>query len=425
MVNILETSIWTVGVIINLTLIIKLLRSPSLWSTINIYLSCVLLLNCCFLISKIVLFPEEDITTKLEESLMDYLLRLVSFNHQTSLSCSTHVLANFFHGVPTMLILLGVVFIRLIMIKHAEKVRQDKMPRKRDQARLSMIGVLVGVLIITLCLIYMVNFIMHDFFPNEFIEVRICKGVYKPTDEIEKMRFWWMRMSSLALMLIFTLSCNIRIFLFRRQHGLSYFSRYRQNIATAHQTFAAIYIKIIFKILKEILILCIIFEKFSCSRMFLFLMMPYCSILECIIIPGYWIFSTKSHFPELWSTETLFWNKVVSKRKLRQDENGFTDLSKTTPEKVPRGPYSNDRKVDLMHQNVFKGPAGKFSYKMRSTHYHSPSTSSSLENKINMNLDIAFAGDKEKKKNKIDMKSFEPGIHYVRPCYVSMEDIMG
>ena len=73
-----------------------------------------------------------------------------------------------------MLLLLAIVFIRFVMIKHAENIRKEKKFCKSHQARLSLIGALVGVLVLMTSLIYTINYMTHDFSPEEFIEVKIC-----------------------------------------------------------------------------------------------------------------------------------------------------------------------------------------------------------------------------------------------------------
>ena len=140
--------VWVLGAVINITILIKMVLRPSIWSTINTYLGLVLFLNLCFLMSNIFLFTDEYAPSS-HQSGLDY--------NQSSFSCSANVVANFLHETPTMLLLLAIVFIRFLMIKHAENIREEKKFCKIHQAHISLIGALVGVLVLMTSLIYIIN----------------------------------------------------------------------------------------------------------------------------------------------------------------------------------------------------------------------------------------------------------------------------
>jgi hypothetical protein len=126
-------------------------------------------------------------------------------DHRTILFCSANIVANFLHGTTTMLLLLAIVFIRFLMIKHAANIREEKKFCKSHQAHISLIGALVGILVLMTSLVYFINFMTHDFFPEEFIEVKICKGVYRLGRERISLKYWWMRITAMAMLFIFTL----------------------------------------------------------------------------------------------------------------------------------------------------------------------------------------------------------------------------
>ena len=56
-------------------------------------------------------------------------------------------------------------------------------------------------------------------------------------------------------LLVFVVTSHLRIVRFRRLHNNSYFSTYRQNIATCTQTFSYAYSKCIFQIAKVIILM--------------------------------------------------------------------------------------------------------------------------------------------------------------------------
>ena len=55
--------------------------------------------------------------------------------------------------------------------------------------------------------------------------------------------------------LVFVLTSYLRIFRFRRHYNNSYFSSFRQNIATSNQTFTYAFLKCIFQITKAVTIM--------------------------------------------------------------------------------------------------------------------------------------------------------------------------
>ena len=381
--------VWVLGAVINITILIKLVLRPSIWSTINTYLGLVLFFNLCFLMSKIFLFTDEYAPS----------------SHQSGLdhnqSCSANVVFNFLHGTPTMLILLAAVFIRFVMIKHAENIRKEKKFCKSHQAHISRIGALVGVLVLMTSLVYIINYMTHDFFPEEFTEVKICKGVERLGREKMSLKHCWLRITALSMLFMFTLSFNIRIMLFRQRHNHSYFSRYRQNIATAYQTLLLIYTKIGFKTMKEVLILCTILGKTHSGQKTHFVLITVWNIVECVLIPGFLLFSTKNHFPEIWSEETLFWFKI----KYVKHGLCLTNLREET-KKEPRGPYNHNINVFSTPKDMYtRSPEEK--YKLSASIEDRPSTMESFE--IQANKEVQYNVKKTVDEN------IKSEIFYIKP----------
>ena len=151
-------------------------------------------------------------------------------------------MSHFIHGTAILSVLLGSIFIRSMMVKHADNIRPDIYECKRHQARVRIIGVLVAVFIFTLCIGVVLVLYLHSHTPFDFVVVRSCRGVplTYPEDENKKIvRAWMSRLVSLSIFAIATLSCHVRIINFKRRHNMSYFSQFRQNIATLDQSLAA------------------------------------------------------------------------------------------------------------------------------------------------------------------------------------------
>ena len=118
---------------------------------------------------------------------------------------------------------------------------------------------------------------------------------------------------------------------------MSYFSQYRQNIATVNQSLAAAYLKITLAVIKETIFLSIMNNSISTIEVETF--MKISNVLNCIVIPCYWMVSTKQDFKEFWSKETVFWRKSLPPRivvPLRQN-GGYNSEYYSTIQ--PRGPH--------------------------------------------------------------------------------------
>ena len=160
-------------------------------------------------------------------------------DHPKSLSCTVDVIFHFFHGFSTLIILIGIIFIRSMMIKHADVVLLNSHVPKPHQAQISIIGNLVALFVFTMCSGVIISMFISSFFLFNLPRVQICRGINFTYSPEEQMKIFHRSMTRVAwgiLTLLFTFSCHVRILRYKRQHNMSYFSHYRQNIVTANQT---------------------------------------------------------------------------------------------------------------------------------------------------------------------------------------------
>ena len=99
------------------------------------------------------------------------------YDINTSKICSAEYICGFVHGSLTLNVLIGIIFIRLMMIKHAEKIRTGSLDYKNYQARLSIIGVLVSVYILTFFFGVIFNLLLFPLYPYDFVSVKYCRGI--------------------------------------------------------------------------------------------------------------------------------------------------------------------------------------------------------------------------------------------------------
>ena len=254
-----ECVMYLIGVTINFSLLLNLLLRPILWSTVNTFLGVVIFLNIIFLSEKIclaIIMRTSIIQEDIDEPIILALENLFS-DHQKSISCSTHTILYWVHGFSITMILLGVLFIRSIMIKHAEAVCPNSIRPHINQAEMKVIGLLVAILVFAICFGPAISFIVSPLFPFDFAGVQICRGIRISLSSHGNLKmihdYGVVRVTMLMLTLLATVSCQVRIVRYQRRHNKSYFSHYRQNIVTANQTIAAIYLKIVLFLLREIL----------------------------------------------------------------------------------------------------------------------------------------------------------------------------
>ena len=261
-----------------------------------------------------------------------------------SIVCSAKYISSFLHGSSTLAILLGTIFIRSMMVKHADNIRTDNC--KSHQARLSIIGILVAVFIFTFCMGVIIVLILYPLSPFDFVLARSCRGLAISYSEIEKrkiMEGWLARLVSLAVFTIAILSCHVRIIRFKRHHNMSYFSQFRQNIVTVDQTLAAAYLKIALAVFRETIFLSIINSSTSMIKDENFIKIS--NFLNCIAIPCYWIYSTKKDFKEYWSKETVFLRNILPRTEVAplQINTVYSSEHKSSSAIQPRGPHIHEK----------------------------------------------------------------------------------
>ena len=317
-----EIFLWLFGASVNLFLLLKLCMRPSLWSTTNSFIGFILVLNLVYLLLQVFLVNDLKETTSSNDALVQGLEHLFIDNFK-SILCSTKYISDFIFSSSTLFSFLGTIFIRSMMIKHADNIRQDGISCKSHQAHLSIIGILVGVLIITVSIGGTICIFIHKLAPFDFLRVRYCRGVsvLYGNDEMRKIVGTWLaRLVGLILITVAILSCQARIIRFRRSHDQSYFSHFRQNIATIDQILGIAYLKISLAMIKAINIESVL--KVG-------------TILDCIVIPCYWTYSARHNFREFWSGKTGF------EKKLR-NQQFVSKLHENKPRLCPRRPNTQE-----------------------------------------------------------------------------------
>ena len=291
--------------------------------TTNTFFGCLLAINFLYILAEICILSE--INEQNGVAVKDEFVRALDplfLDYYKSFLCSAQYLAGFIFTWASMDVLLGIIFIRMMMIKYANKIQTTRFINKGQKAHLRIIGILVAVWIIALITNNIINLILFPFFPFDFFPVKSCRGVVILYDEEEQQmifRGWLIRLINLVLMAVAALTSHARVLLFRRHHSLSYFSKYRQNIATLDQTLMAAYLKIFLAILKEMNFIPILINSHSIIEDELF--MKIMNLVNCTVVPCYWVFSTKQHFKEFWSKETIFLKRLSPPTNVAPQQN--------------------------------------------------------------------------------------------------------
>ena len=168
MIFILEKLIFLCGLIINFQLILNLLVRPVLWSTTNTFIGCILTSNLIYLNFQSLLIEDSKISISNEHLVLHYLEYNFSGNYK-SLLCSAKYISQFLHGTFTVTTFVGIVFLRSMMVKYADDIRTNNC--KAHQARLSFLGVLVAVFIVTSCTGVVITFIIFTLPSSEYVLV--------------------------------------------------------------------------------------------------------------------------------------------------------------------------------------------------------------------------------------------------------------
>jgi hypothetical protein len=179
---------------VNFILLLKLCMRPALWSTTNSFIGIILVLNFFYLLLQIFLVNDAEETASANDAFVQGLDNLFIDNFK-SIICSTKYISDFIYSSSTLFSFLGTIFIRSMMIKQAENIRQDGFRCKSHQARLSFIGILVGVFIFTVSIGGTIGIFIHELAPFDFLRVRYCRGVsvLYENDEMRKIVGPWQR----------------------------------------------------------------------------------------------------------------------------------------------------------------------------------------------------------------------------------------
>ena len=234
------------------------------------------------------------------------------------------------------------------MVKHANNIRTKNC--KAHQARLSFIGILILIFVITNILGTILAFFLDGNPVSGYVLVLHCRGLQATYDHYTD-QLWFIILVALTLETLANYSCQVRVQRFRRSHSTSYFSKYRQNIATMPQLVFAGYANIIFGFLEALIAL----SLFSNIKPFISFVtfIKVNATVNSILIPCYWLYSARKDFPELFSEKTCFWNRneiraensemVPRNRKplrprdpcmKRNEEYFITSHSKTSSDKI-------------------------------------------------------------------------------------------
>ena len=244
-----DITICVLGVLLNLYLLYKVAIRPVLWSTTNIFICCLLSLNTLYLLGSLALTVDKNIGEHKDPLL--HALDLFYLDSYNSRLCSAKFIMTHIYRSTSLNILLGMVFLRMIMIKYADKIGTESMNRKQHQARLSVIGALIFLLIFCYLLILIINIVLFPLVPVEFLVVKHCRGLPSSytNKEWEKIRAGWsIEIVLLLLVLVILVCCNLRVLFIRGRWHRSRFTRHRQNIATLHQLLVAAYVNFFFAI---------------------------------------------------------------------------------------------------------------------------------------------------------------------------------
>ena len=115
-------------------------------------------------------------------------------------------------------------------------------------------------------------------------------------------------------MFFVTSSCHLKVWWTKRKLHRSCFSKWRQNIATLDQTLFATYLKISLSLLVEIFVHLIKYN--SPAAAYTETVSLSTDFLACVVVPGYWVYSTNKDFMELWSTANICTTSVRTPPKV-------------------------------------------------------------------------------------------------------------
>ena len=353
---IIEIIIFVFGIYSNISLVCKVMIRPLLWSTTNTFLCFLLLLNAVYLLLQMFLSIIKEITPEEEDSFLQA-LNYMYFDKGISKICSAQYIASLLFKSATLNILLGVLVVRFMLVRYAENIRTNSMACKSYQARLSTIGIIWSVYILAFLISVTINVVLFPFFPNSFVLVVHCRGLdlsYSTEERLKITQGQLLRLTMLLLMLVFTLFFHMRMNVTRIKRHRSGFTRNRQNIATFDQTLFATYLKLGLAIVSEVFFHLLITNSPAANHIKMYDLVT--DFLNCLVVPGYWMFSTYLDFKGLWSPASIFKKTPVT-----------PSTQFNLPSKEPRRPEEPDLGV------IGEVERGKFSYGLQNIRSYQPS----------------------------------------------------
>ena len=147
-------------------------------------------------------------------------------------------------------------------------------------------------------LIILFNLVLFPQFPYDFLVVRHCRGLPSSYDnkEWKKIRAdWFIDVVLLLLVLLIIICCNLR-----KWHK-SRFTQRRQNIATLNQVLVAAYLKLFSALTETFSFLLILNNSSYAVNTYQLLIIT--SIINCIVVPGFWLYSSGNHLKEITSQQ--------------------------------------------------------------------------------------------------------------------------
>ena len=277
---------------VNAVILSKIVTHPKLWSTINMFLTLLLLSNLVIGTFEFALPVAEFVFGDVSTSMKSYF-------------CTATILPLQFHMVFTLTLSVWLVFLRSMMIKKADDI-QIMITRHQRAKEVNGLGLLVALICGVWMIIYILIIFLHPLFPTEFDTARMCRGLppflnQSQKESAEKQILIWEIFMIIAG--IFVYSSHTRIRRYRATHGGSYFANNRQNIATANQTIFCAYVKLILNDSKLAMIHYTRSHSDTADYISIIHFYLLFMAVDTVFIPLYWLTSIYRGFPELWYPE--------------------------------------------------------------------------------------------------------------------------
>ena len=293
-----DITICVLGVVINLYFLYKVAIRPVLWTTTNIFICGLLSLNTLYLLGNLVLTVDNNIEEHSEPLL--HAMDLLYLDIYNSRLCAAKYIMSLVYRTTSRNMLLGMVFLRMVLIKYADRIGTESINRKQHQARLSAIGALIFLLIFCNLINLIINIVLFPLVPVEFLVVKHCRGLPSSytNKEWEKIRAGWsIEIVMLLLVFVLLVSCNLRVLFIKSGWHRSRFTRRRQNIATLHQLLVAAYFNF-FLAISETLSFLLIMNN-SSYALYINPLLIISRTINCVAVPCFWLYSSGNNLKEI------------------------------------------------------------------------------------------------------------------------------